>query len=33
MGVGGQRHDAAALTREKDPVPIAQKAEWAPGPV
>ena len=32
-GVRGQRHDPAALYPEKDPVPIAQEAGWAPGPV
>ena len=33
MGVGGQRHATAAFTPGKDPVPIAQEAGWAPGPV
>jgi hypothetical protein len=33
MGVGGQRHAPAALSRERDPVPIVQEAGWAPGPV
>jgi hypothetical protein len=33
MGVGGQRHAPAAFIRGKDPVPIAQEAGWAPGPV
>jgi len=33
MGVGGQRHDPAAFTPGKDPVPIVQEAGWAPGPV
>jgi len=33
MGVGGQRHAPAKFTRGKDPVPIAQEAGWAPGPV
>jgi hypothetical protein len=33
MGVGGQRHAPAAFTPEKEPVPILQEAEWAPGPV
>ena len=32
-GVGGQSHDPAAFTPEKDTVPIVQKAGWAPGPV
>jgi hypothetical protein len=31
--VGGQRHAPAASTPGKDPVPIAQEAGWAPGPV
>jgi len=33
MGVGGQPHAPAASTPGKDPVPIAQEAGWAPGPV
>ena len=33
MGVGGQRHDPAAFTPGKDPVPIVQEAGWAPRPV
>jgi hypothetical protein len=33
MQVGGQRHAAAALPAGKDPVPIAQEAGWASGPV
>ena len=33
MGVGGQRHSSAILPPGKDPVPIVQEAEWAPGPV
>jgi hypothetical protein len=32
-GVGGQRHDPAAFTPGKDPVPIVQEVGWAPGPV
>jgi hypothetical protein len=31
-GLGGQRHAPAAFTPGKDPVPILQKAGWAPGP-
>jgi len=31
--VRGQRHDPAVFTPGKDPVPIAQEARWAPGPV
>jgi hypothetical protein len=31
--VGDQRHDPAAFTPGKDPVPIVQEAGWAPGPV
>jgi len=31
--VGGQHHAPAALPSGKDPVPIVQKAGWAPGPV
>ena len=31
--VGGQHHAPAALPPGKDPVPIAQEAEWATGPV
>jgi hypothetical protein len=30
MGVGGQRHASAAFTPAKEPVPILQKAGWAP---
>ena len=33
MGVSGQHHAPAAFTPGKDPVPIIQEAEWAPGPV
>jgi hypothetical protein len=33
MGMGGQRHSSAAFTPGKDPVPIVQEAELAPGPV
>ena len=33
MGVNGQLHVPAAFTPGKDPVPIAQEAGWAPGPV
>jgi hypothetical protein len=33
MGVSGQRHNPAAFTPGKDPLPIAQEAGWAPGPV
>jgi hypothetical protein len=33
MGVDGQRHTPAAILRERDPLPIVQEAEWAPGPV
>jgi hypothetical protein len=33
MGVGGHRHAPAAFIPRKDPVPIVQEAEWAPGPV
>ena len=33
MLVGGQRHAPAAFPPEKEPVPIVQEAEWAPGPV
>ena len=32
-GLRGQLHAPAALYPEKDPVPIVQEAEWAPGPV
>jgi hypothetical protein len=31
--VGGQHHIPAALPPERDRVPIAQEAGWAPGPV
>ena len=33
MGVRGQRHVPAAFAPGKCPVPILQKAGWAPGPV
>jgi hypothetical protein len=33
MGVGGQHYGPAAFTPGKDPVPIAQEAGRAPGPV
>jgi len=33
MGISGQRHAPAALTRERYQVPIVQEAGWAPGPV
>ena len=33
MVVGGQHHAPAALRPGKDPVPIVQKAGWAPDPV
>jgi hypothetical protein len=33
MGVSGQHHTPAALSRERDPVPILQGAGWAPGQV
>ena len=33
MGMGGQRHDPAAFTPGKDPVPIVKEAGWAPRPV
>jgi len=33
MGVGGQRHALATLPPGKGPVPFAQQAGWAPGPV
>jgi hypothetical protein len=33
MGVGGQRHAPAALTREGDPVVIVWEAGWVIGPV
>jgi hypothetical protein len=32
-GVGGERHAPAAFTPGKDPVPIVQEADRAPGPV
>jgi hypothetical protein len=32
MGVGGC-HASAAFTSGKDPAPVVQEAEWAPGPV
>jgi hypothetical protein len=32
MGVCGQHHAPAAFTLGKDPVPIIQKAGWAPEP-
>ena len=31
--MGGKHHAPAALPLERDPVPIVQEAEWAPGPV
>jgi len=31
--VGGQRHNSAALPRERDPAPICQDAWWVSGPV
>jgi hypothetical protein len=31
--VRGQRHASAAFYPGKDPVPVVQKAGWAPGPV
>jgi hypothetical protein len=31
--MGGQRHAPAALPQERNPVTVAQKAGWAPGPV
>jgi hypothetical protein len=33
MGVGGQRQAPATFIPGNDPVPIVQKAGWAPGPV
>jgi len=33
MGVGGQHHVTAGLTRERRTVLLAQGAEWPPGPV
>jgi hypothetical protein len=33
VGVGGQHHALAALPLERDPVPTAQWARWAPRPV
>jgi len=33
MGWGGQPHAPADCSPGKDPVPIVQKAGWAPGPV
>jgi len=33
MGLVGQPHAPAASTPGKDPVPIVQEAEWAPGSV
>jgi len=30
MGMRGQRHDPGRFTPGKNPVPIAQEAEWAP---
>ena len=30
--MGCQRHTLATFTPKKDPVPIVQEAEWAPGP-
>ena len=32
-GVGGQCHCPATLPPGRDPVPVVQEAEWAPGPV
>ena len=32
MGVIGKRLPSAALTQERDPVPIVQEAGWALGP-
>ena len=32
-GVRGQRHAPVAPYPGKDPVPIVQEAEWAPGPI
>jgi len=32
-GVGGQRHDPAALPARVTPYPLYQVAGWAPGPV
>ena len=31
--VGGRNHAPAALPAGRDPIPILQEAEWAPGPV
>ena len=33
MEVGGQRHPRPLYPRERDPVPIVQKAGWVSGPV
>jgi hypothetical protein len=33
MGVGSQHHVPSALPSRKEPVPIAQEAGWASGPV
>ena len=33
MGVEGQHHAPARFAPREDPVPIAQEAGWAPGPV
>ena len=33
MGVGGSAPRPGRFTPGKDPVPIAQEAGWAPGPV
>ena len=33
MVVGGRNHAPAALPAGRDPIPILQEAEWAPGPV
>ena len=33
MGVGGQRHAPAVRPPEREPMPVVQETEWAPGPV
>jgi len=33
VGVGGQRHVPAALSRERDTAQTVEDSEWAPGPV
>ena len=33
MGVGDQRHATTTLPQEREPVPIAQEADWAPRPI